>query len=52
MSRIIKVAFCVLTLFGAATLSGCGETGKAKPADTPAAADAAADTTTDGSETK
>ena len=49
MSRIIKVAFCVLTLFGAATLSGCGETGKAKPADTPAAA---ADTTTDGSETK
>ena len=52
MSRILKVAFCVLTLCGAATLAGCGETGKATPADdTPAAGDTAAETT-EGSETK
>ncbi len=51
MTRIFKVAFCLFVLFGAATLAGCGEAGKAKPADKPAASDAA-DTTTEGSESK
>ena len=56
MTRIFKVAFCVLTLCGAATLAGCGEADTAKPADTsadtPAETTDAADESGEGSESK
>jgi hypothetical protein len=51
MTRYLKVAFCLFVLFGAATLAGCSETGKAKPAEKPAATDASK-TTAEGSESK
>ena len=52
MTRILKVAFCVLTLLGAVSLTGCSEQGAAPadpsattetPAETPAETEAAPD---------
>ena len=43
MTRILKLAFCVLTLVGGVALTGCGEQGAA-PADPGAAAETPAET--------